>query len=212
MKSRLAQIALAALFASSISGHAGADEAAAAKSFTLKVLPLLKSKCFACHGDDPKKIKGDLNMLSREGLLKGGENSEKVLIPGKAEESDLYVAITWKDKDLEMPPKENDRLTAEQIGLVKAWINGGAPWPNEAEQKKLREEDWSVASTTDGVIVKTSGGLADAWTYRRYKQEDLWGFQPVKKPEIKDATATNPVDHFISATLTKAGVSPAPKA
>ncbi|MEO6788501.1 MAG: DUF1549 and DUF1553 domain-containing protein, partial [Chthoniobacteraceae bacterium] len=122
------------------------------------------------------------------------------------------VAITWKDKDLEMPPKENDRLTPGQIELVKAWINEGAPWPSEAEQKKLREAEWAITSTEDGVIVKTSGGLADAWTYRRYKQEDLWGFQPVKKPEIKDATATNPVDHFIAAKLAKAGVSPAPQA
>jgi hypothetical protein len=35
---------------------------------------LLKAKCFAYHGEDPKQIKGDLNMLTREALLKGGEN------------------------------------------------------------------------------------------------------------------------------------------
>ncbi len=187
-----------------------AAHANAERDFTLKVLPLLKSKCFACHGDDPKKVKGDLNMLTREGLLKGGEVSDKVLVPGKADESDLYVAVTWKDKDLEMPPKENDRLTSEQIALVKAWIDAGAPWPNEAEQKKLREADWAIASTADGVIVKTSGGLADAWTYRRYKPEDLWGFQPVKKPELNEATSTHPVDHFIGAKLSAAGRKPAP--
>ena len=200
-----------ALIVSLLAAQAQASSAAD-RDFTLKVLPLLKSKCFACHGDDPKKIKGELNMLTREGLLKGGEASDKVLVPGKAEESDLYVAVTWKDKDLEMPPKENDRLTPEQIALVKAWIDAGAPWPNEAEQKKLREADWAIASTADGVIVKTSGGLADAWTYRRYKPEDLWGFQPVKKPELKDATSTHPVDHFIGAKLAASGRKPAPQA
>ena len=114
------------------------------RSFTLKVLPLLKEKCFACHGDDPKKIKGELNMLSREGLLKGGESSDKVLVPGKADASSMFVAVTWADGDLEMPPKENDRLTKEQIELMRAWIDAGAPWPSEAEQKKLREAEWAV--------------------------------------------------------------------
>jgi mono/diheme cytochrome c family protein len=93
---------------------AGAQPAAhgqAGRDFTLKVLPLLKSKCFACHGDDPKKIKGDLNMLTREALLKGGENLTNVLVPGNAKASQLVVAMTWENPDLEMPPKENDRLT-----------------------------------------------------------------------------------------------------
>ena len=182
------------------------------RDFTLKVLPLLKSKCFACHGEDPKKIKGDLNMLTREGLLKGGENSDKVLVPGDAKASDMFVAVTWSNKDLEMPPKENDRLTKEQIELVRAWISAGAPWPGEAEQKKLREAEWAVISNVDGVIWKTSGGLADAWTYRRYKPEDVWGFQPVKKPAIPDSKTENPVDHFIAAKLAKAKVQPAAQA
>ena len=115
-------------------------------------------------------------MLTREGLLKGGENSDKVLVPGNAKASDMFIAVTWADKEMEMPPKENDRLKPEQIDVVRAWIDAGAPWPSEAEQKKLREAEWAVVSNEDGVIWKTSGGLADAWTYRRYKPEDLWAF------------------------------------
>jgi mono/diheme cytochrome c family protein len=189
-----------------------ADAPQASRDFTLKVLPLLKEKCFACHGDDPKKIKADLNLLTREGMLKGGENSQKVLLPGKAEESDLYISITWKNSDLEMPPKENDRLKPEQIELVKAWINAGAPWPTDAEQKKHREEEWSITETKDGVIWKSSGGLADAWTYRRYKPEDVWAFRPVTKPPVDAAAASEPVDHFVSEKLSAAGHKPAPQA
>jgi mono/diheme cytochrome c family protein len=180
--------------------------------FTLKVLPLLKAKCFACHGDDPSKIKGDLNMLSRDGLLKGGESGGHVLAPGKAEASDLFVAVTWENSDLEMPPKENDRLTKEQIELLRNWIDAGAPWPNEEEQKKLREAEWSVVSNEDGVILKTSGGLADAWTYRRYQPEDIWAFQPVKKPVVPETKAGNAIDHFIAAKLTATDTEPAARA
>jgi hypothetical protein len=44
----------------------------------------------------------------------------------------------------------------------------------------FRAVEWKIASTVDGVMVKTCGGLAVLWTYRRYKPEVLWGFQPVK--------------------------------
>ena len=111
MENRNLPLLLASLAALLTASALHAAPATPERDFTLKVLPLLKSKCFACHGEDPKKIKGDLNMLTREGLLKGGENSDKVLVPGNAKASDMFVAVTWKDKDLEMPPKENDRLT-----------------------------------------------------------------------------------------------------
>ncbi len=191
--------------------RAQTDESAA-RSFSLKVLPLLKEKCFACHGNDPTKIKGDLNMLSRKGLLKGGENSDKVLVPGKADASSMFAAVTWTDGDLEMPPKENDRLTKEQIELIRAWINAGAPWPSEEEQNRVLEAERAVVLNEDGLIVKTSGGLADAWTYRRYKPEDIWAFLPVKKPPISGPKTANPIDHFISIKLTQSQTEPAPQA
>ena len=58
------------------------------KLFALKVKPLLAQKGAACHGDDPKKLKGDLDMRTRESMLRGGETYEdEVLIPGKGEKS-----------------------------------------------------------------------------------------------------------------------------
>ena len=82
--------------------------------FVSTIRPLFKAKCLACHGDDEKKIKGDLDMRTRAGLLQGGESEVTALVPGDPEKSLLYVALTWEDEDLEMPPKENDRLTAAQ--------------------------------------------------------------------------------------------------
>jgi mono/diheme cytochrome c family protein len=189
-----------------------ADEAAAVeREFSLKVLPLLKEKCLACHGDDPKKIKGELNMLTREGLLKGGEESDKVLVPGHAEESQMFVAVTWQNENLEMPPKENDRLKPEQIELLRRWIDGGAPWPDAVAQQKYREAEWAVESNEDGVILKTSGGLADEWTDRRYKPENVWAFQPVVKPAVP-GEAANPIDAFIDAKRSAAGYEAAAEA
>ena len=47
--------------------------------FTLKVLPLLKVKCFGCHGSDPEDTRGDYNLLTRDAMLKGGESEELAL-------------------------------------------------------------------------------------------------------------------------------------
>ena len=87
----------------------GLDRAAAERLFTLRVLPLLKTKCFGCHGNDPNDIRGDFNLLTREGMLKGGESGAPSLVPGRPLESSLYQAVLWEG--YEMPPKENDRLT-----------------------------------------------------------------------------------------------------
>jgi len=207
---KLIAIAFAALCGAGVLRASPADARSADRDFAQKVLPLMKAKCFACHGEDPKKLKGGLNMLTREGLLRGGETFTNVLAPGDANASRMFIAVTWTDKELEMPPKENDRLTGEEIELIRGWIDAGAPWPSEEEQKRLRGADWSAASNADGVIVKTSGGLADEWTHRRYKPEDLWAYQPVKKPAIQDTKHANPIDHFIAAKLGK--TKPAPRA
>lgn len=194
---------------------AQADESAE-RDFTLKVLPILKAKCFGCHGDDPNDVKAEYDMLSLESLLQGGESEEPAVVPGKPDESPLFLAITWEV--LEMPPKENDRLTEDQIELVRQWILAGTPWPDEEQQRKHRQAEWSVASNDEGVIVETSGGLSDDWTYRRYQPEDLWAFNPLTQPDIPapegdwtDA-ASHPIDAFVAARLSTAGVAPAPQA
>jgi mono/diheme cytochrome c family protein len=203
-----------------------ADFTDADRLFTLKVQPLLSEKCNGCHGDDAGKIKGDYNMLTREGLLSGGETfGSEVLVPGDAAKSFLMETIRWSDPDFEMPPKENDRLTEEQIKQVETWINAGAPWPEEATQFAIREEEKKQKVTTDGIIINTSGGLGDEWTYRRYQPEDIWAFLPVIKPEIPvtsgrvpasqlptPISSPNPIDAFIGAKLADAKVAPAPQA
>ncbi|MBC8349243.1 MAG: hypothetical protein O3A82_08820 [Verrucomicrobia bacterium] len=83
--------------------------------FSLKERGILESKCLACHGEKGKKVKGEFNLTTRNDLLKGGETADDVLVPFHPDKSLIMTAIQWKDEDYEMPPKENDRLTYEQI-------------------------------------------------------------------------------------------------
>lgn len=183
----------------------------AERTFTLKILPLLKQKCLGCHGEKPTRLRGGYDVRTRKALLKGGDSEKPAVVPGHPEKSTLYQAIRWMN-DLEMPPKENDRLTKAQIELVRKWIVAGAPWPDEKAQAKYRQQNWSQPANKDGILVKTSGGLNDEWTYRRYQPADVWAFQPVQKPKITQTRVANPIDYFINAKLTKAGAKPAPQA
>ena len=178
------------------------------REFTLKVLPVLKDKCFGCHGNDANDIKGDYSMLTRDLMLAGGESGDPAIVPNHSDEGTLLPAIAWED--YEMPPKENDRLTESQIELVKSWVENGAPWPSEEKQKQFIEEEKKLISTDAGDIMPTSGGLADDWTYRRYKPEDMWAFRPVHKVEIP--TNQNAVDFLINKKLDEAKVKPAEQA
>lgn len=208
-----AAVGLWTAFFTAASGYARQDtaepgQAAAEQLFTLRVLPLLKTKCFGCHGGDPADIRGDFNLLTREGMLKGGESGEPSLVPGRPEASPLYQAVLWEG--YEMPPKENDRLTETQIRYLHEWIMAGAPWPNEASQKRIREAEWAVDSNSEGRIVRTSGGTSDEWTYRRYQPADLWAFTPVRsKADLLPGTvpAQQAIDHFINKRIDDAEIS-----
>lgn len=172
------------------------------KLFALKVKPLLKQKCFSCHNDED--LKGDLVMTSLEDMLLGGESSDEVLIPGDGENSLMYISTTWTLEDYEMPPKEADKLSEEQTWYIRDWINAGAPWPSEEDESII------VDKYAEGVVVQTSGGLDDDWTNRRYKEEDLWAYQPIAKPEPPARSKrVHPVDAFIDDKLYDIGLSPA---
>src|SRR5882762_6638766 len=84
------------------------------------ILPLIENNCGKCHNSDKKK--GDLDLTSYNGALKGG-GSGPVLVAGNPDSSKLYKAITHAE-DPTMPPNK-PRLPDKEIDLFKKWIAGG---------------------------------------------------------------------------------------
>ena len=72
--------------------------------FEGKIRPMLAEKCYKCHSLEKGKAKGDLTLDTKTGWEKGGENGPAI-VPGNPEKSLLYKAMTYTDKDLQMPPK-----------------------------------------------------------------------------------------------------------
>ncbi len=92
--------------------------------FVREIKPIFEASCIKCHGRG--RTKGEFSIESRTTLLKGGE-SGPAMVPGKSEESRLIELVAGLDPDSVMPQK-GKRLTPEQIGLLRAWIDQGAPW------------------------------------------------------------------------------------
>lgn len=106
--------------------------------FARDVRPILDESCVQCHAGD--KRKGGFSINNRDSLLFGGENGRTVE-PGDSSASKLIRLVASTDAEEMMPPK-GDRLTAEQVGILRAWIDQGVQWPEgfsyaEAKEAKL---------------------------------------------------------------------------
>jgi Protein of unknown function (DUF1553)/Protein of unknown function (DUF1549)/Planctomycete cytochrome C len=88
--------------------------------FAHDIVPLFKARCGECHTNG--KSKGHLSLDTRPAILKA-----KVVVPGKSSASKLVRRITSDDPEERMPPK-GERLSPQQVELVKAWIDQGLPW------------------------------------------------------------------------------------
>ncbi len=172
------------------------------KLFALKIKPLFAEKCNACHGDEPDKIKGGLDLRTRDSLLSGGEAfADEVLIPGKGKDSFLYITTTRSEEDYEMPPKEADQLTPEQQWWIRDWIDEGAPWPDDQRVAAIQDQ------YAEGMQVVTSKALSEDWQSRRYDSEKLWAYKPLQVKPVP--SGQNPIDYFVDQKLQEIGLKPA---
>lgn len=93
------------------------------------IKPIFDATCIKCHGN-VKKVGGKLRLDSLAGVMKGGEDG-KVIEPGNSAKSMLVLNVAHLgDEDDFMPPPKNKmglkKLSDEQIGLIRAWIDQGA--------------------------------------------------------------------------------------
>ena len=93
-------------------------------NFSQEIKPIFEASCIKCHGRG--RAKGDFQIDSRATLLKGGENGP-ALMPGKSADS-LIVELVAGFDPASMMPRKGTKLTREQVGVLRAWIDQGALW------------------------------------------------------------------------------------
>lgn len=148
--------------------------------FEQDVRPLLEQHCWSCHGRDQQE--SGLRLDRRDLLLLGGDQG-RVVVEKNSGDSRLIHYVAALDPDHVMPP-EGDRLTAEQIGILRAWIDQGLTWPESANVPPETNSHWA------------------------YQPLRISSVPEVKAPQwpITD------VDRFILAELEHRGLTPSPAA
>ncbi|HEY6169277.1 MAG TPA: DUF1553 domain-containing protein [Verrucomicrobiae bacterium] len=149
--------------------------------FARDIQPIFEKSCYSCHG--PEKQKGELRLDQKAAALKGGDTHAPDIIPGKSAESPLIHFVAGLVPDMKMPAK-GESLTTEQIGLLRAWIDQGAIWPEANIAASPLKTHWSFQPLTR---------------------------PPAPKLSLSTSRATQPIDSFILAKLTEKSLSFSPE-
>ena len=121
--------------------------------FNYHIKPILSDRCFACHGPDKNKQKGDLRLDNAESAYAALSSGNGIAIkPGNLNKSRVYHRIVSDDPELVMPPPESNlALTAEDIAYIAKWIEQGAEY----------KPHWAFTKPEKGKVPKAAEGWAN---------------------------------------------------
>ncbi|HJT34277.1 MAG TPA: DUF1549 domain-containing protein, partial [Pirellulales bacterium] len=165
-----------------------ADDAAPPVNYSEQIKPILSGRCYACHGPDAAQRKADLELHIRDKAIR------EAIVPGKAADSPLVERITSQDHELRMPPPDSKKqpLTAEEIGLIKRWIDEGAKFdahwsylqPQRSALPTIKNPGWARNPIDYFIAARheehglTPAAEADRRTLIRRLSFDLTGLPP----------------------------------
>jgi len=169
------------------------------KSQAAEVSAIL-AKCQQCHGTSVQMSK--LSVATRDALLQGGAHGPAI-VPGHAADSLLYKRITGQDQPA-MPMAPVSPLTPDEIATVRAWIDQGAPWPEEAKAAPAGNQPSNASLLSFNGYRERP--ITDA-------ERQWWSFKkPVRPamPQVQDPRwSKSPIDALVKAKMEAKGLAPA---
>ena len=140
--------------------------------FEKEILPILDGACFKCHSAQAKKVKGEIR-LDDVAAIRAKSRTNNLVFPRKPEKSLLVKVISLPEGDDDvMPPSDKAKpLPAEQVALIRKWIEQGADFghwksvtprekPVAVEQEAINPAN--VAATARRIDELIEAGLARA--------------------------------------------------
>ncbi len=122
-------------------------------SFTRDIRPILAKNCFACHGPDEETRKADLRLDTKEGAF-APIDGKAPFLANKAEMSEALRRMVSEKKSERMPPGGPEKaLPANQIALIKQWIEEGAKW----------EDHWAFEKPKKPAVPQFTDAAQKAW-------------------------------------------------
>ncbi len=175
------------------SGRAANPVGRSTVDYNRDIVPILSENCFACHGPDAKQRKAKLRLDTHDGMLAELRDGGHAVVPSKPAESVLLKRVSAEDPKERMPPaKTGKHLTPQQIGLLRQWIEQGAPWskhwsfipPKRPPLPKVADTTWPANPIDYFILARLEkAGLrptreADRTTLLRRVTLDLTGLPP----------------------------------
>jgi hypothetical protein len=189
--------------------------AQAAVDYTKDIKPLLKARCYACHG--ALKQKSGLRLDTVASMHKGSSDSGDVIDPASPV---ILERVTATEKDEQMPP-EGARLSAEEVARLKSWIVAGAPAPADEKPEPDPRKHWAYQVPKAAPAVAASANAAPSVDTLLEARLHARGLQPQPEapPEVwlrrvyLDLTGLPPsaeeVQTFLAAYAAERGASTA---
>ncbi|GMU37784.1 MAG: DUF1553 domain-containing protein [Phycisphaerae bacterium] len=183
------------------------------------IRPILSDRCFKCHGPDAATRQAGLRLDERESVTEARDGRTAVL-PGRAEDSELWRRIASDDPAEVMPPPDSNKrpLSPSERELIRRWIEAGAEYtphwsfvpPQRPTVPEVENEDWCVTPVDRFILARleaegaTPSPEADRATLIRRLFLDLTGLPPT--PEEVEAFETDErpdayerqVDHLLN--------------
>jgi len=103
--------------------------------FSDAVQPLFREKCGKCHIKD--KPAGGLGVEQHAQLLEGGFSGAGIVPKDRSASAVMQRLVLPPDDGDHMPPEGEPVLTADEVELVGAWIDQGAPATGLTDTAKL---------------------------------------------------------------------------
>jgi hypothetical protein len=129
--------------------------------FSTDVRPILSDRCFHCHGPDEQSREAELR-------LDIAPESDEIVVPGKPADSELLRRIKSTDPDEQMPPPDHGKpLNADEISLIRRWIEGGGKWSAHWAYEK------PVRTTASDAGLDESSNWIDRFIAQRLADESL---------------------------------------
>ncbi len=171
--------------------------------FEKTIRPIFVKHCQDCHGPDDRE--GGLRLTSRKNILLRNDSGEPAIIVGKSTQSVLFHRISTQNKKEQMPPADaGERLSKQEIQILKQWIDLGADWPTGSEEPKHWAYVPPIKSTPP--VIKGQARIKnsiDAFIVNKLKQQTT---------PLSQSPPSNPARLLRRVSLDLIGLPPTPEA
>ena len=94
-------------------------------TYATDIKPIIDASCLKCHDSKKPKQAARLSLDTLDGIMKGNRDGA-VVKPGDSTHSPLLLSVAHVGDPDGYMPKKAKKLSDEQIGLIRAWIDQGA--------------------------------------------------------------------------------------